>query len=113
MRRASLSVGIVATCQTCQRTWNTIVNTYYEYAFVGLETKGEFAHPSSVALEGGLMKGLEKFFRDAAHLEAAVGTLPDMIRAMRGMRDGGKHKGYRLAVSFTLDVFKYRIPNAD
>ena len=54
---------------------NTIVNIYYEYAFVGLETKGEFAWPTGIALEGGLMKGVEKFFRDAAHLQAAVEKL--------------------------------------
>src|SRR5882672_3296734 len=78
---------------------NTVVNTYYEYSFVGVETKGEFAWPSSIALEGGLMKGLEKFFGDADHLEAAVRTLPDVIRGIRGMRDSGKHEGYRLTVS--------------
>ena len=92
---------------------NTIVNTYYEYSAMCLELNDKFAWPSAITLESDLMSGLEKFGRDSAHLEAAVKVLPDLVRAIRGMRREGRTEGFELTVSLTLDIFKYRIPNAN
>jgi hypothetical protein len=92
---------------------NTLVNTYYEFCDLGMELEGEFAFPSAVAMEGDLVAGMEKFAKESAHLNAAVRSFPEVIAGLRGMKREGRIEGYNLSVSLILDIFKYRIPDAN
>ncbi|HTA95050.1 MAG TPA: hypothetical protein VK769_02900 [Verrucomicrobiae bacterium] len=91
---------------------NTLANTYYEYCYLGLELEGEFAFPSVISMESDPVAGMNKFVSESAHLEAAVKALPEVIRGLRGITRQG-NENYERWTSLILDIFKYRIPDAD
>jgi hypothetical protein len=93
---------------------NTVVNTYYQFCSFRLDfNRGPHYHPSGVRFPNhGWLGGLEKYYKESAHLEASVENLPQIINGMREMKKHGQMEGYKLSLSVALDLFKYRIPNA-
>ena len=90
---------------------NTIANTYYRICHLRLELDSKFASPHMIALEGDLAKGLDKFSREWALLEAGAKFLPEIIHELRDFAERGDRAAYRNSRQKTLDTFKYRIPD--
>ena len=90
---------------------NTLVNVYYEFCYMSSERKSKFAFPTIFKLAGNLLDGAEQHFKESAHLQASINNMPQIIGGLRSMSPD--EEGYDLVVEVFLDIFKYKIDDAD